>query len=199
MYADKNKNPVEDNQPYTSSDGIRYPANYPKDQIAELTKVALTAKPTDGTKIVTGFTINSSFIQVWNTRDKTTQELADDIAAAKATANLKANELAETERLKYITPGYGQSNSYQEKYSQAVAFKADGNPDAQTYPYIYLEATETGSTPSDIADLIIATRNQFVALDAVIESKRRGYLVSIAAATTIAQVNTIKQAISYAQ
>lgn len=140
--------------------------------------------------------------------DKSAQELSDDLDAEKASAIKYANDEAELERLKYITPGDGQSNSYQQKYEEAVSYTAakaaydldpvtNPEPDEATFPYMFKEATETGTTADAIAALVISTRNQFVQLDAVIESKRRGYNVTIGNATTTSEVRTIKQNVSY--
>lgn len=80
MYADYTRTPILDDSPYVNPEnGTRYPASYPKDQIRGLRPVTLTEKPTDPDKVVTGFIINEQYVQVWQTRDKT----ADDIAAEK--------------------------------------------------------------------------------------------------------------------
>ena len=97
MYADPNFNPINDGDQYTAPDGTQYPPNYPKGSITGLTPVTLTAKPTDPTVIVTGFTIDGTYTQVWHTRPMTSDELAAYVASisrmAGATQADSANSL----------------------------------------------------------------------------------------------------------
>ena len=45
MYLTPSNERIADDTPYTGSDGTRYPANFPKSDIAELSPFALTDKP----------------------------------------------------------------------------------------------------------------------------------------------------------
>jgi hypothetical protein len=84
LYADKNRNPVLEKEPFTDSQGVKYPPEYPKKDISDLTMVSETAAPTDSTLVVEGFHIDETFTQVWDCRAKTEQELAaDEIAAIR--------------------------------------------------------------------------------------------------------------------
>ena len=76
MYINPDKEIVHDKQSYTAMDGTKYPANYPKDEITELTKVKTVAAP-DG-KVVAGYSIDKNNNQVWEFRDKTKEELAEE-------------------------------------------------------------------------------------------------------------------------
>lgn len=70
--------------------GTQYPRNWDKSTISELHLVTETAKPTDPTLKVTGFTVNGSYEQVWTTVAKTQEELDSDLAEAKIN---KTNEI----------------------------------------------------------------------------------------------------------
>jgi hypothetical protein len=85
LYADPQKNPVYCSDAYVSEDGTKYPKCYPKCEIAELTQVTETPRPTDSSVVVTGFHIDDSFTQVWDTRPKTEEELAEDFSCCKDT------------------------------------------------------------------------------------------------------------------
>lgn len=76
MYADPSFNPVNDADQYIAPDGTKYPYNFPKASIPTLTPVTSTARPTDPTLIVTGFTIDGTYTQVWHTRAMNSAELA---------------------------------------------------------------------------------------------------------------------------
>lgn len=75
MYADKDKNPVQDKEAYVGSDGTLYPRNFPKSQIKELRKVTETPRPTGKSIHVTGFHIDNDFVQVWEVKPKTNIEM----------------------------------------------------------------------------------------------------------------------------
>ena len=78
MYTNKDLEIINDNAPYTDSDGTKYPRNFPKDEIAELHKVTETERPV-GELVVEGFHIDESYNQVWDVREKTQEELDNDI------------------------------------------------------------------------------------------------------------------------
>jgi hypothetical protein len=128
---------------------------------------------------------------------KPPEEIEANLVNTKLRAYAKINNAAEAKRLQYITPGAGQANSYRQKYEEALAFLDDTDPQAGDYPYIFLEAAATGAGTIEVAQLIVSTRNLFVQLDAVIESKRRGYVVAIDAAGTKEDVESILESVSY--
>lgn len=86
MYIDKEGAIVHDGEQYTAPDGTRYPGNYPKGEIAGLTKVREVAKPADPAVVVTGSTVENAgggYIQVWQTRPKTIDELVEDVRSKR--------------------------------------------------------------------------------------------------------------------
>jgi len=78
LYTDSTKVPVYEGKKYTAPDGTLYPSNYPKNEIPGLVIVTEVARPSDPALVVTGFTIDSANKQVWTTRSKTAEELAEE-------------------------------------------------------------------------------------------------------------------------
>lgn len=74
MYATQEKKIVQDYEAFEGKDGSRYPWNFPKQNITELHKVTETPIPTEENIVVTGYTVNDDFVQVWTTRQKTEEE-----------------------------------------------------------------------------------------------------------------------------
>ncbi len=85
MWTDNTFQPIDDNAPYTVPGGTQYPGNYDKNTIDELDCVTETEYPSDNTLVVLGFHINEEYIQVWDTRPKTEDELAADAINAART------------------------------------------------------------------------------------------------------------------
>ncbi len=83
LYANENLEPVYEGQYYIGLNGTHYPANVPRTSIPNLHPVAETDRPTDPDLVVTGFIINSEFVQIWQTRTKNNAELAADLANKK--------------------------------------------------------------------------------------------------------------------
>lgn len=76
MYADLNRNPVQDGDAFVDSNGTKYPCCFPKDEISELTAVTTVAMPVPAsTDKVTGFTIDETYTQVWTVVPKTQADI----------------------------------------------------------------------------------------------------------------------------
>ena len=88
MYTNSTLQPVGDNDKYIGLDGTTYPSNFPKGSIPELHEVTLT-QPPEG-KIALSFSIDETYTQVWQYRDKTQEELGADLERAKVS---KINEI----------------------------------------------------------------------------------------------------------
>ena len=116
-----------------------------------------------------------------------TARLIDAIAGALA----EIDAAAERARLRYITPGAGQAQTYQMKLEQAQAYQIAGAPeDASPWPFIAGEATALAVTPATAAALIIATRDAWVTVGAAIERVRMGGKLAAREAMTVTEVNT---------
>lgn len=92
MYTNINLEVIQDNAHYTDSEGVKYPRNFPKDEIGELHKVTEAARPVNTeTEITTGFIIDETYTQIWQTRPKTAEEITQEESA------LWDNEMALTD------------------------------------------------------------------------------------------------------
>lgn len=87
----------------------------------------------------------------------------DDRAALERHYIAKIDTLAEEERQKHITPGHGQSMTYEIKLREALS---GGGPVLQA------EADALGVTLQTVIDSVIAANNAWVALNAAIEARR---------------------------
>ena len=116
-----------------------------------------------------------------------------DIALEKKTAKRLIDNAAEAKRSEYITSGDGQAATYLEKAKQAEDYIKAGYPsDTTGYLLIQAEANATGKTPTDAANDIVATRNYWIMIMAQIEEIRRSAKIGIDDATTIEEVNSIR-------
>lgn len=121
--------------------------------------------------------------------------LSVGLTALKANLKLAVDAAAETERLKYITPGSGQAMTYQQKVDEARAFKAASNPLAADYPILSSEAGITAVTPAEVADVVLAAFAQWQQIGAAIETIRLGAKRDIEAAEDEATAHAVVDAI----
>lgn len=103
----------------------------------------------------------------------------DDI---KSSLKAGVDDAAETDRLKYITPGTGQAMTYQQKVSEAQTFKAATSPQASDYPILSSEVGITAETLDEVADVVLAAFAQWQQIGAMIEAIRLGAKRDIEAA-----------------
>lgn len=109
------------------------------------------------------------------------------LAELQASAVRRIDAAAEATRLRYITGGAGQAATYMVKEQQAEAFKAAGY--AGTVPgMVQAEVDATGATAQQAADVILATRDAWVAKAVQIEDARRKGDVAVAVAADVAAV-----------
>ena len=113
----------------------------------------------------------------------------------KAILRRSVDQAAETERLKYITPGNGQAMTYQQKVTEAQAFKAATNPKASDYPMLSSEVGITAETIDEVADVVLAAFAQWQQIGAMIESIRLGAKRDIDASEVEAEARAIVDAI----
>lgn len=95
-----------------------------------------------------------------------------DLAAIKITLKAAIDAQAETERLKYITPGHGQAMTYRQKVAEAQAFKAASNPQTADYPVLSSEVGITATTLGEVADIVLTAFAQWQQIGAAIEAVR---------------------------
>lgn len=118
-----------------------------------------------------------------------------DLDALKAQLKAQIDQSAETERLKYITPGAGQAMTYQQKVDEARAFKAASNPKPTDYPVLSSEVGITAETLSEVADIVLAAFAHWQQIGAAIEAIRLGAKRDIDAAEDYITTRSIIDAI----
>lgn len=90
----------------------------------------------------------------------------------KSSLKVSIDQAAETERLKYITPGNGQAMTYQQKVDEARAFKAATNPKSTDYPLLSSEVGITAGTIDEVADVILLAFTEWQQIGGAIERTR---------------------------
>ncbi len=120
-----------------------------------------------------------------------------ELSLSDLQGNLKRNvdNQAETERLKYITPGNGQAMTYQQKVAEAQAFRAATDPQASDYPILSSEVGITAETLAGVADIVLAAFAQWQHIGAAIEAIRLGAKRDIDAAEDETTARAIVDAI----
>lgn len=124
---------------------------------------------------------------------------AGSLAELKTALKIDVDDAAEAERLKYITPGDGQAMTYQQKVTEALAFKASGDAQAEDYPILASEVGITAETLDGVADIVLAAFRQWQLIGAAIEGVRLGAKRDIDAADDEAAARTIVDAIEWPQ
>lgn len=132
---------------------------------------------------------------IFRAPDPITVSLADLKADFKSLIDTDA----EVERLKYITPGNGQAMTYQQKVSEAQAFKDATNPQTSDYPMLSSEVGITAETLNEVANIVLAAFAQWQQIGAMIESIRLGAKRDIDAAEDEAAARAVVDAIEWPQ
>jgi len=117
------------------------------------------------------------------------------LAEVKAELKSGVDAHAEAERLKYITPGVGQTMTYQQKVSEAQALKATSNTQESDYPILSSEVGITAPTLGEVADIVLTAYAQWQQIGAMIEGIRLGAKRDIDAAEDEAAARVIIDAI----
>lgn len=122
-----------------------------------------------------------------------------DLVAMKISYKKAIDIMAEDVRLQFITPGAGQAMVYQRKVQEAETLALDNNPDADHYPLLAAEIGITGETLQEVAATVLAKRDQWLAVAALIERTRLLAKTDIQAADTAARIDTIISGIVWPQ
>lgn len=125
--------------------------------------------------------------------------VAVNIVLIKQSMKTFIDAAAETERLKYITPGNGQAMTYQQKVTEAQALKSAASPQVSNYPILSSEVGITAETLGEVADIVLAAFAQWQQIGAAIESIRLGAKRDIDAAADEAAARAIIDAIEWPQ
>ncbi|HYH39938.1 MAG TPA: hypothetical protein VD860_17080 [Azospirillum sp.] len=113
------------------------------------------------------------------------------LSEVKAAAIRRINAEAGDLRAQHVTVTIGQEGTYLEKAREARAFQADASPSPVAYPYLSAEATHTGMTMAEVAQLVTTTEAAWTAINAEIEGRRRGALVAVDRADDVAEVGAV--------
>lgn len=117
----------------------------------------------------------------------------------RATKLAQIDREAEAERLKYITPGDGQSMTYMRKANQARALANAATPaNLSLYPAVVneigLSAPDTGNPEADaraVAASILAREDSWGPISDVIEKARLSAKRAVEAASTVAEIEAV--------
>jgi hypothetical protein len=123
------------------------------------------------------------------------QSAPQTITELRKEAGQRIESLAGQTRLRYITDSAGQGETYAAKFADAKAYIAAGYPtDATPYVWINAEATATGTTPTQVADLIVYTANLWALVGAQIEGARQAAKIGLNSALTTETIETLEAA-----
>ncbi|MDM7852679.1 hypothetical protein [Pseudochrobactrum kiredjianiae] len=121
------------------------------------------------------------------------------LEVVKLTLKMQIDQSAETERLKYITPGTGQAMTYQQKVAEAQAYKSATNPNPEDYPILASEVGITAPTLAEVADTVLAAYHQWQQIGAAIEAIRLGAKRDIDESTTEAAARAVLDSVTWPQ
>ena len=116
------------------------------------------------------------------------------IEAVRAASAAAVDAAAESARLRFITPGAGQAMVYQQKAAEARAILAGGDG---PFPHLLAEVGITAPTLDEVANVVMAMENAWLAVSAAIEAKRLAGKRDIAQAQSQAEVDAILAAIEW--
>lgn len=120
-----------------------------------------------------------------------------DVSIANALKSV--DSAAETARGAFITPGAGQTMTYQAKEAEADAILQDANPDPAFYPMLAACIGIDGGTLEAVAETIRAKRDAWLVIGAEIEKRRLTAKAAIKDATTHEDIQTILDGLTWPQ
>ncbi len=120
-----------------------------------------------------------------------------DLASIKSSLKTLVDVAAETERLKYITPGAGQALTYMQKSDEARRYLSEDDPDAANYPLLSAEIGITADDMAGVASIVSAAFIQWQQIGAAIEAARLGGKASIDASDNAADAEEAFAAINW--
>lgn len=124
-------------------------------------------------------------------------EPQEDLEEIKRSLAAVVDNAAETERLKYITPGAGQALTYQQKSEEAKRYLAATDPDPADYPLLSAEMGITAADLAGVARIVNAAFAQWQIIGAAIEKTRLATKAAIDAAATAEEAQTAFEGASW--
>ena len=119
------------------------------------------------------------------------------LAEVRAAALRRVDHDAEHARMQFITPGEGQAWTYQRKEREAEAFLTDPSPDPANYPVLSACIPGDGANLAAVSATVLAARDAWLAVGAVIEGRRRAAKVQIEGAADEAAIQTILDGLNW--
>ena len=138
--------------------------------------------------VVNGIAVPLTPTEVAEFNDREAAATAAVLPNAKAAAVERVNSDCGAYRATIGTDIPFQSTVYADKRDEVARFQADPAPDPAKYPYIFLEAKDTGMTVADKVKEIATLSAQWTMVSAVVEAKRRGAIVAIQNAQSVEEV-----------
>lgn len=135
-----------------------------------------------------------------------TPSVSESLSDAKIRLKAMVDFLAENYRMNFITAGFGQSLTYDEKRKQAEEVLGLGETAANAlseadgisqYPTLYASVGKEGATLFDCAKVVNTQVSQWKALSYTIENKRLQAKIDIDKITDIAAGETIVSSINW--
>jgi hypothetical protein len=114
----------------------------------------------------------------------------EELASRKASLKSRLDEIAEAERLKYVTPGAGQAMEYQQAAAEAealltaIAVDPDYEPLPETYPMLAASIGIDGGTLAEVAATVSTMHGQWRQIGSAIRAARLAGKAAIDAAET---------------
>ncbi|OOO15664.1 hypothetical protein [Agrobacterium pusense] len=119
------------------------------------------------------------------------------LAALQTAMKAVVDARAESERLKYITPGQGQALTYQRKSEEARRAALEDNPRADDFPLLAASLGIEGDSIAQIAELVLTQDAAWASVGSAIERDRLMAKRAIDAATTPTKIQVIIDALKW--
>lgn len=114
--------------------------------------------------------------------------------ALKDALKQSIDDAAETERLRHITPGHGQSMTYMQKSDEARRYLA---ADAGDYPLLSAEVGITAPDIGGVATVVLEAYSQWQQIGAIIEAVRLGSKAAVASSESQPAAKAVFDAIAW--
>ncbi len=161
--------------------------------------VTRTGKPADQPGVVvveaSPARVGGEWQQSWTVHAETAEELAE----AKAQALSEVDNAAEAARLRFITPGAGQSLEYAATEAEARAYMVSSTIDPEYWPWLNAERMAAGrtSTIHQIAQQVLDMANAWRSVGSEIKRTRRAAKIAIESATSVLSVREVVLALRW--
>lgn len=119
------------------------------------------------------------------------------LAALQTAMKAVVDARAESERLKYITPGQGQALTYQRKSEEARRAALEENPNADDFPLLAASMGIEGDSIGQIANVVLAQDATWASVGSAIERDRLTAKRAIDAAITPIEIQAIIDALKW--